>query len=545
MRQSTSIRLLIFFAVCVAFEGRATTIPEIVAKAKPAVVQIIASDSNWSPIRTGTGFFVSADGDLVTNFHVIQGATHISARTEKGAIFPFERVIAESAESDVALLKFQATDLDYLKIGNSTNAVEGETVLVIGSPEGLQGTVTNGIISAFRDNRSYIQITAPVSPGSSGSPVLDETGEVIGMATLVYKEGQNLNFAISAEVIESAMHQGLTQETPKLASPEPVVKNAGGSLSPGVNQSPRDEVGLGASKVVALATFDDYIHEGYVAYEDRDYQRSVQGYTMAILVQPNTAFVYIRRARSYEALSNYTAAIGDYGEAIRLKSADTSDCYRARASDYENLKDYSAAIADYTSAIKTSPYPDSYCYIYRAQAYEQQGNHSRALSDYTEAVRIKPEEGSYGWRGRFYAETNEYGKAVVDLNECIRLDPENPDWRYWRGFAHAGLRQYNEAIADYDVSIASYKKENAFASFKGLNPRPPAEVYYQRGQAFLALKRYNKAVDDYSEAIRLDSKYVDAYEGRGKAHEAIGELGEAEADFKMAKQLGLSRNRSK
>jgi serine protease Do len=168
MRQSTSIRLLIFFAVCVAFEVRATPIPEIVAKAKPAVVQVVASDANWSPIRTGTGFFVSADGDLLTNFHVIQGAIHISARTNKGAIFVFEKIIAGSADSDVALLKFQATDADYLKIGNSTNSVEGETVLVIGNPEGLQGTVSNGIISAFRENRSYIQITAPVLPGSSG-----------------------------------------------------------------------------------------------------------------------------------------------------------------------------------------------------------------------------------------------------------------------------------------------------------------------------------------------------------------------------------------
>jgi len=217
MRQSTSIRLLIFLSVCVAFQGRATTIPEIVAKAKPAVVQVVASDANWSPIRTGTGFFISADGDLLTNFHVIQGATHISARTDKGAIFVFERLIAGSADSDVALLKFQAADLDYLKIGNSTNAVEGETVLVIGNPEGLQGTVSNGIISAFRETRSLIQITAPISPGSSGSPVLDETGQVIGMATLLSKEGQNLNFAISAEVIQAVLRSGLGQVAPTSA----------------------------------------------------------------------------------------------------------------------------------------------------------------------------------------------------------------------------------------------------------------------------------------------------------------------------------------
>ena len=89
-------------------------------------------------------------------------------------------------------------------------AVEGQRVLVIGNPDGLEGTVSDGIISAFRSGRSMIQITAPISPGSSGSPVLDETGQVIGMATLVSKEGQNLNFAISAEAIKDSIQSGVT-----------------------------------------------------------------------------------------------------------------------------------------------------------------------------------------------------------------------------------------------------------------------------------------------------------------------------------------------
>jgi Trypsin-like peptidase domain len=142
------------------FRSTATPAPSVVTrpdsivnKAKAAVVELIAYDANWSPIKTGTGFFITADGELLTNFHVIEGATHISARTEKGAIFIFEKFVTGSADSDVALLKFQAADVDFLKIGTSTNAVEGETVLVIGNPEGLQGTVSNGIISAFRENR--------------------------------------------------------------------------------------------------------------------------------------------------------------------------------------------------------------------------------------------------------------------------------------------------------------------------------------------------------------------------------------------------------
>jgi serine protease Do len=181
----------------------ATTIPEVVAKAKPAVVEIIAMDQSGNPMKTGTGFFITSDGYLLTNNHVIAVASHLSARTSSGAVYLFESVVARSVDPDLALLKFAATDVPHLELGSSTETVEGQRVLVIGNPEGLQGTVSDGIISAFRGDRTYIQITAPISPGSSGSPVLDESGQVIGMATSVYREGQNLNFAISSETIRA------------------------------------------------------------------------------------------------------------------------------------------------------------------------------------------------------------------------------------------------------------------------------------------------------------------------------------------------------
>jgi hypothetical protein len=182
---------------------QADTVPQIVAKAKQAVVQVTTFDQNGQPLKTGTGFFVTGDGYLLTNNHVIAGASSILVQTSAGAAYHFETVVVRSTDPDLAMLKFTTTDVPYLQLGSSADTVEGQKVLVIGNPEGLQGTVSDGIVSAFREDRTYIQITAPISPGSSGSPVLDESGQVIGMATLVYREGQNLNFAISSERIKS------------------------------------------------------------------------------------------------------------------------------------------------------------------------------------------------------------------------------------------------------------------------------------------------------------------------------------------------------
>jgi hypothetical protein len=102
--------------------------------------------------------------------------------------------------------------------------------LVIGNPEGLEGTVSDGIISAFRFGRSMIQITAPISHGSSGSPVLDESGNIIGMAILVFKEGQNLNFAIAVEKLSVA----LTQQLPREGSFRPPELRSGLAQTPSV-----------------------------------------------------------------------------------------------------------------------------------------------------------------------------------------------------------------------------------------------------------------------------------------------------------------------
>jgi serine protease Do len=169
-------------------------------------------------MASGTGFFISPDGLLLTNCHVVElKAYSIVAKTMTGQLYSQMRILSahgkwEPLEQDVAELEFDdAKGVPYLSLDSSRDLVEGQRVLVIGNPEGLTGTVSDGIISAFRKNRAMIQITAPISPGSSGSPVLDESGNVIGIATAIY-EGQNLNFAISADAVRLAIIEGLLRE---------------------------------------------------------------------------------------------------------------------------------------------------------------------------------------------------------------------------------------------------------------------------------------------------------------------------------------------
>jgi S1-C subfamily serine protease len=177
----------------VAFCSEAINISAIVRNAKPAVVQLLVSDSQGQVFKAGTGFFVTADGLLITNYHVVEGGHSITAVTATGAYYQYVGGLPGKVDDpDISVLRFHATGVPHLDIDNSSEVVEGQRVLVIGNPEGLQGTVSDGIVSAIREDGELIQITAPISHGSSGSPVLNEDGQVIGVATSIFKEGQNL-----------------------------------------------------------------------------------------------------------------------------------------------------------------------------------------------------------------------------------------------------------------------------------------------------------------------------------------------------------------
>jgi S1-C subfamily serine protease len=197
---------IISLALFCASTALAADIRALVQKSKPAVVQIGVFDQAGQLLATGTGFFITADGYLLTNYHVLSHASSILARDYRGTVYHLKKIAAISPKTDVAELQLDAKNVPYLILGSTTNTVEGQRVLVIGNPEELTFTVSDGIISAFREGRSIIQITAPISHGSSGSPVLDaESGQVLGIATWMAKDGQNLNLCISSEAVRNAI----------------------------------------------------------------------------------------------------------------------------------------------------------------------------------------------------------------------------------------------------------------------------------------------------------------------------------------------------
>jgi tetratricopeptide (TPR) repeat protein len=189
------------------FAGETTK--QIINESKKSVVFISIQGGNGKERAQATGFFLGNNGYIVTNFHVIYDAANISVKTDDGKIYWIKDVIGSDVESDIAVFTVQGVPSIRFPLKLAAAAPEqGDEVIVIGNPEGLEETVSTGIISALRklpDIGQVYQTTAPVSPGSSGSPVINSAGEVIGAAALQYKEGQNLNFVVPFTVINKIL----------------------------------------------------------------------------------------------------------------------------------------------------------------------------------------------------------------------------------------------------------------------------------------------------------------------------------------------------
>jgi len=198
---------------------QADTLEQLAAKALPAVVLLDVSTAADS--RQGSGFLVRSDGRILTNHHVIKGAREIRVKLANGDVYDHVKILGADERRDLAVIQIAGFDLPALPLGNSDSVRIGHPVVLIGSPLGLENTVSTGIVSGRRQEPAgyqLIQVSAPASVGSSGGPVLSLRGEVIGVAAAQLRAGQNLNFAVPINyargLLESLSGQPVAELSP-------------------------------------------------------------------------------------------------------------------------------------------------------------------------------------------------------------------------------------------------------------------------------------------------------------------------------------------
>jgi serine protease Do len=193
------------------------TVEQIAETVHPSIVVLTVSGRDGKGASLGTGFIVSADGLITTNFHVIDVGRAVTVELADGKHFDATEVSAADRERDLAVIRIDAKGLAAVKLGDSTKMKDGQAIVAVGNPRGLKRSVVTGVLSSRREveGRPVLQLAMPVEPGNSGGPVLDMEGRVVGVVSSKSLVTPNLGFAVAVESLK-----------PLLDKPHPVPMSA-------------------------------------------------------------------------------------------------------------------------------------------------------------------------------------------------------------------------------------------------------------------------------------------------------------------------------
>ncbi len=425
---------LLFVAPLIAAQE---SLPDLVSRIKPSVVALVTYDEKGHELARGSGFFTAPDR-VVTNLHVIESASRVEIHQSDGTSVPVRGILAVDGEGDLVLLRVQLLRPPKALALAPFLPREGQSVVVIGNPMGLEGSVSNGIVSAVREVASFgrlIQITAAISPGSSGSPVIDMKGNVVGIASLQLRKGQSLNFAVPAERIAR--------------------------LQPGdlVTFSERTNADKSSHRAKAQRSYNTGI--GYLGRDE--YAQALPYFIEAVVVDPDYPEAWFQIGYCDTELGRYAQAVDAFKRAVKIKP-NFAEAYSNMGNAYSYLDRYQAAIESYRQALRIDP-SDAITYKNMGGAYHQLERFEDAIRWYKEAIRLRPDDAdTYANLGLSLGRLHEWEEAIQAHKQAIRINPDHAQAHYLLGLAYFATGRTSLALDEYKVlkSVDPAKAQELF-----------------------------------------------------------------------------------
>jgi tetratricopeptide (TPR) repeat protein len=472
-KMNTKIKVifgLLIWLLSTAHLRAEVNLTKLVNKIRPAVVTIVVYDANHQVASIGSGFFIDKIGHLITNYHVLDGSYTADVRTLDGKTFPIKLMVAENKSVDLVkvLVDIPRNEFKWIKVSGNLPSI-AEQILVVGSPMGLEQTVSEGIVSSIREIPAmgeFFQMSAPISPGSSGSPVINLNGQVIGVATFQLLRGQNLNFAVAGESVRKLKSTGPalalsrwtfnnSLEQPKLA--EQLCREGYSFSINGENQKAlqffRQAIEKDPGNTMAWNGLG-YCHVGL-----NNPQAAIEAYLQAIKTDPTDEKLHFNLADYYIKLGREQEAIASYQRVILLNPA-FEPAYFKLGVIYTQLGRLNEGKTAFEEVIRLNP-DAAPAYFNIAIAYTKLGRYHEAIKANKEVLRIKPNFApAYNNMGLIYGRLGESNEEIKAYKEAIRVDPDFISAHFNLGTALLQKGDKPDALAEYKI-LKNLDKEAA------------------------------------------------------------------------------------
>jgi tetratricopeptide (TPR) repeat protein len=395
------------------------------ARVSPAVVQVMTLDARLRPLSQGSGFFVTADGLLVTNYHVIEGAGSAKVLVAGGAELAVEGAVAVNASADLALLKVSARGMPFLRLADDALPAIGAKVYAVGSPEGLTNTLSEGLVSGVRTLQrggARIQTSAPISHGSSGGPLLGADGAVLGVTCASIVSGQNLNLAIPASEVATLIRA----------------------------QSALVPLGVAAADSIGANDSQEF-HAIWSAIHSRHFGEAIDRLARIAERQKTNAEYWYAAGYVNARVGLFADAVPMFREAIRLKPNPNYYLELGRALDGKG--DSREALKVFGAGERMYPGMPGF-YLGAGIAWMNLGDNAHAIKSLARAAEMDPTSGAaHRMAGRAYYNMGQTGAALDALDKALKIDPTDVDALVFAGDAHRKARELEAAKSSYLQAI--------------------------------------------------------------------------------------------